>query len=568
MSPDLGRGPPHRLRGGAERGGERGRALPLAVEGARDQQLGVFGHVAAGRAERHRVIAGGRLPGQHLVEHPAEAADVAGGVGGGAGGPEGASDAEVGESCALGTEQHVFRTHVAVDETLRVRGGEGLRQLGAVAERLGHGQQTLALEPGAEALAIGPGDDIVEGRGAGAELERGDVQHRQCEGVAEAAGGEHLAHEPLGVGPGGELRQEDLHHHRVAAVHGMREPGGGGAAGGEGPLEPVARPEGRAQLEDGVGAAGGVEVGGHSSTIRTPSPASVTVCRADCRLSDRRPGRALSPCARTSDCRGYVGERYRIERELGHGGMATVYLAEDLREGRQVAVKVLRREITGIFGSGRFAREIRILERLRHPAIVPVLDSHESPGLHYFVMPYVAGESLRELLVREGPLPLARVHGIAEAVASALDYAHSQEVLHRDIKPANILLQGGRVVVCDFGVARAVEIAAGDTISSSGLVLGTPAYMSPEQAMGSDIDERTDVYALGCVLYEMLAGEPAFTGATSQAVVAKLVSEEPRPLRGVRPDLPPATERAIRAALAKQPEARPRSAGELVARLA
>ena len=137
-------------------------------------------------------------------------------------------------------------------------------------------------------------------------------------------------------------------------------------------------------------------------------------------------------------------------------------------------------------------------------------------------------------------------------------------VLHRDIKPANILLDGGRVVVCDFGVARAVEIAAGDTISSSGLVLGTPAYMSPEQAMGSDIDERTDVYALGCVIYEMLAGEPAFTGATSQAVVARLVSEEPRPLRGVRPDLPPSMERAIRAALAKQPEGRPGSAGELL----
>ncbi len=264
---------------------------------------------------------------------------------------------------------------------------------------------------------------------------------------------------------------------------------------------------------------------------------------------------------------GVVGERYRIDRELGRGGMATVYLAEDLREGGHVAVKVLRREITGIFGSGRFGREIRILQRLRHPSIVPVLDSHESPTLHYYVMPYVAGESLRDLLAREGPLPLPRIHSIADAVAGALDYAHSQQVLHRDIKPANILLEGGRVVVCDFGVARAVEIAAGDTISSSGLVLGTPAYMSPEQAMGSDIDERTDVYALGCVIYEMLAGEPAFTGATSQAVVARLVSEEPRPLRGVRPDLPPTMERAIRAALAKQPEGRPRSAGELVARL-
>jgi eukaryotic-like serine/threonine-protein kinase len=265
---------------------------------------------------------------------------------------------------------------------------------------------------------------------------------------------------------------------------------------------------------------------------------------------------------------GTLSERYRIERELGSGGMAVVYLAEDLREGGKVAVKVLRREITGIFGSGRFGREIRILQRLRHPAIVPVLDAHESPTLHYYVMPYVPGESLRERLAREGPLPLDSVLPIAKAIAGALDYAHSQGVLHRDIKPANVLLAAERVVVCDFGFARAVEIAAGDTISSSGLVLGTPAYMSPEQAMGSDIDERTDVYALGCVIYEMLAGEPAFTGATSQAVVAKLVSEEPRPLRGVRPDLPPSMERAIRAALAKQPEGRPGSAGELVARLA
>jgi serine/threonine-protein kinase len=265
---------------------------------------------------------------------------------------------------------------------------------------------------------------------------------------------------------------------------------------------------------------------------------------------------------------GVLGDRYRIGREIGRGGMATVYLAEDLREGRPVAVKVLRREITGIFGSGRFAREIRILQRLQHPAIVPVLDWHESPGLHYYVMPYVAGESLRDLLAREGALPLSQALGITAAVAGALDYAHSQQVLHRDIKPANILLDRRRVVVCDFGVARAVEVAAGDTISSSGLVLGTPAYMSPEQAMGGVIDERTDVYALGCVLYEMLAGEPLFTGATSQAVVARLVSEEPRSLRGVRPDLPPTMERAIRAALAKQPDARPRSAGELVARLA
>src|SRR3954447_20495152 len=265
---------------------------------------------------------------------------------------------------------------------------------------------------------------------------------------------------------------------------------------------------------------------------------------------------------------GTLSERYRIERELGSGGMAVVYLAQDLRDGGPVAIKVLRRDITGIFGSGRFGREIRILQRLRHPAIVPVLDAHESPTLHYYVMPYFPGESLRDLLAREGPLPLGTVLYIAQAVARALDYAHSQGVLHRDIKPENVLLAGERVVVCDFGFARVVEIAAGDAISSSGLVLGTPAYMSPEQAMGGDIDERTDVYALGCVIYEMLAGEPAFAGATSQAVVARVVSEEPRALRSVRPEVTPRMERALRAALAKQPEGRPDSGAALMGMLA
>jgi serine/threonine-protein kinase len=261
---------------------------------------------------------------------------------------------------------------------------------------------------------------------------------------------------------------------------------------------------------------------------------------------------------------GTLSNRYRLEREVGHGGMAVVYRAEDLRDGGPVAVKVLRREITGIFGSGRFGREIRILQRLRHPAIVPVLDAYESPTLHYYVMPYVAGESLRDLLSSSGPLPLPRVLHIAAAVAGALDYAHGEQVLHRDIKPANILLDGERVLVCDFGVARAVEVAAGESISSSGLVLGTPAYMSPEQAVGGRIDARSDIYALGCVLYEMLAGEPAFTGATSQAVVARVVSQEPRSLASVRTDMPRQMEAALRLALAKDPDRRPASARELL----
>jgi serine/threonine-protein kinase len=267
----------------------------------------------------------------------------------------------------------------------------------------------------------------------------------------------------------------------------------------------------------------------------------------------------------TQDClTGTLSDRYRIERVLGRGGMATVYLAEDLQAARRVAVKVLRPEITGHLGSGRFQREIRIMQGLRHPAILPVLDWHESATLHYYVMPHVDGESLGGLLERAGPLPLARALHIAGVVAEALDYAHSRHVLHRDIKPGNILLEDDRVMVCDFGVARALEAAAGDSISSSGLVLGTPAYMSPEQAVAGEVDARTDVYALGCVIYEMLTGEPLFAGPTSQAVVARIVSEEPRGLRAVRPDVPAMFEVALRRALAKRPEGRPASAGELM----
>jgi eukaryotic-like serine/threonine-protein kinase len=260
---------------------------------------------------------------------------------------------------------------------------------------------------------------------------------------------------------------------------------------------------------------------------------------------------------------GAVEGRYRIEQEIGHGGMATVYLAQDLRLGTPVAIKLLRREVTGLIGSGRFRREIEILRRLNHPAIVPVLDAFESPSLHYYVMPHVAGQSLRGLLASAGPLATAEALRITGVVAGALDYAHASGILHRDIKPANILLQGDRVLVCDFGLARAVELAAADTASSSGLVLGTPAYMSPEQATGGEVNERTDVYALACVVYEMLAGEPAFSGPNAQAIVARVVAEAPRPLATVRPGLPPALEAGLRRALDKSPRRRPASAGAL-----
>jgi eukaryotic-like serine/threonine-protein kinase len=259
--------------------------------------------------------------------------------------------------------------------------------------------------------------------------------------------------------------------------------------------------------------------------------------------------------------------RYRVEGEIGRGGMATVYQARDTRRGTPVAIKLLRREITGLIGSGRFRREIDILRRLDHPAIVPVLDAHEAPGVHYYVMPHVAGETLQSLLVRTGPLPVAEAVRIAGVVAGALDYAHASGILHRDIKPANILLQGERVLVCDFGLARAVERASRDSVSSSGLVLGTPAYMSPEQATGGRLTARSDVYGLACVVYEMLAGEPPFSAPSPQAILARVLHGPPPSLASTRPELPPGLDTALRRALDKSPDRRPASAGDFVATL-
>ena len=212
-----------------------------------------------------------------------------------------------------------------------------------------------------------------------------------------------------------------------------------------------------------------------------------------------------------------LGGRYRLSHEIGHGGMATVYLAEDTKSGQRVAVKVLRQELTAILGATRFHREIEILSRLEHPNIVPVLDSRKAGSRLYYVMPFVSGDSVRDRLERQGPLRWDDVIRIAGDVAGAIDYAHGQGVLHRDIKPENMLLEGNRALVCDFGVARAIETAGREFSSSSGLVVGTPMYMSPEQAVGDPVDRQSDIYALGCVVYEMLAGEPPFAGPTAQA---------------------------------------------------
>src|SRR5881409_3697047 len=220
--------------------------------------------------------------------------------------------------------------------------------------------------------------------------------------------------------------------------------------------------------------------------------------------------------------RASLAGRYTIERELGRGGMATVYLARDLKHDRPVALKVLRPDLAAVLGSGRFLREIQIAAHLTHPHILPLHDSGETDGFLYYVMPYVEGESLRERLDREEFLPVEDVVGLTKGIASALDYAHRQNVVHRDMKPENVMLYEGEAMVMDFGIAKAVSAAGSDTLTQTGMMVGTPAYVSPEQAAGeANIDGKSDQYSLACVLYEMLSGERAFTGPTAQAVMAK-----------------------------------------------
>ncbi|MGH7510214.1 MAG: protein kinase domain-containing protein [Gemmatimonadales bacterium] len=263
-----------------------------------------------------------------------------------------------------------------------------------------------------------------------------------------------------------------------------------------------------------------------------------------------------------------IGDRYRIQRELGHGGMATVYLATDLKHGRPVAVKVLRAELAHAIGPERFLREIEIAARLSHPNILPLHDSGEADGLLYYVMPYVEGESLRDHLDRERHLPLDEAVRIARNVADALTHAHTHGVVHRDIKPENVLLSGGQFVVADFGIARAAD-AAGTRLTETGLALGTPAYMSPEQSSGErGADARSDIYSLGCLVYEMLGGEPPFTGPTAQAVMARHAIDPVPSLRTLRPTVPQGVERVVQKALAKVPADRFATADQFATQLA
>ena len=265
-----------------------------------------------------------------------------------------------------------------------------------------------------------------------------------------------------------------------------------------------------------------------------------------------------------------LADRYRIERELGQGGMATVYLAHDLRHDRPVALKVLRAELAAVIGAERFLAEIRTTANLQHPHILPLFDSGAADSFLYYVMPYVEGESLRDRLTREKQLPVDEAVRYATEVAGALDYAHRHGVVHRDIKPENILLAEGQALVADFGIALAVSRSDGGTrMTETGMSLGTPHYMSPEQAMGErEITPKADVYALGCVLYEMLLGEPPFTGPTAQAVVAKVMTEKPGPIVARRDRVPAHVEDAVFTALEKLPADRFATAAEFAAALA
>jgi serine/threonine-protein kinase len=254
-------------------------------------------------------------------------------------------------------------------------------------------------------------------------------------------------------------------------------------------------------------------------------------------------------------------DRYRLEREIGAGGMATVFAAQDLRHDRRVALKVLRPELAAVIGAERFLAEIRLTANLQHPHILPLFDSGAADSYLFYVMPFVEGESLRDRLNREKQLPIADTVQIATEVASALDYAHRHGVIHRDIKPENVLLHDGHALVADFGIALAASRASGSRMTDTGISLGTPHYMSPEQATGErEITPRSDVYALGAVVYEMLSGEPPFTGTTAQAVVARVLTEDPRPLVPLRHTVPRQLEAAVLTALQKLPADRFRTA--------
>jgi TolB-like protein len=259
---------------------------------------------------------------------------------------------------------------------------------------------------------------------------------------------------------------------------------------------------------------------------------------------------------------------YRIEREVGVGGMATVYLAHDLKHDRQVALKILRPELTAAMGTDRFPREIHIIAQMQHPHILPLYDSGAVDGFLYYVMPFVDGESLRAKLARSGPLPINEAVRMLQEITDALSYAHARGIVHRDIKPDNVMLSGRHAAVTDFGVAKAVTAAGGDKLTTVGIAVGTPQYMAPEQAMAeANIDHRVDLYAVGVMGYEMLTGHPVFEATTAQGILSAHVLEQPKDVREWRANVPPLLAEALLKCLAKNPADRWQSADELLAQL-
>ena len=263
-----------------------------------------------------------------------------------------------------------------------------------------------------------------------------------------------------------------------------------------------------------------------------------------------------------------LADRYTVRQVLGSGGMATVYLADDLKHGRTVAIKVLKDEVASSLGAERFLREIQLAARLSHPHILPLYDSGNAGGFLYFVMPNVDGASLRDRLDQTNQLPIEEAVRIATEVAGALDYAHRHGVVHRDIKPENIMLHEGHALVADFGIGKALSAGEGPAITQTGMSVGTPAYMSPEQAVGEAVDGRSDIYSLGCVIYEMLVGEPPFTGPTVQAVIAKRFVQTPADVTALRESIPRPVARAVHRALARAPIDRFESGAQLITALA
>ena len=251
---------------------------------------------------------------------------------------------------------------------------------------------------------------------------------------------------------------------------------------------------------------------------------------------------------------GLIADRYTVERELGTGGMAVVYLAHDIKHDRPVAIKVLKPQLGAVLGAERFLAEIKVTAHLQHPNLLPLFDSGSADGLLYYVMPFIEGETLRQKIDREGQLSINETVRLVTLIASALDFAHAHGVVHRDLKPENILLQAGQPIVADFGIALAVAQAGRERITQAGLSLGTPNYMSPEQAAGDrSVDARSDQYALATLTYEMLTGMPPHRGPTAQLTIASLMTEAPRSVRTVRPNVTPQLDYAITRALAKAP---------------